>query len=87
MGHDSTQGGAIGDWYDAPQLDEVFMEQAERLPRGPLGLLEPPEVTLVGGIPPAAIALLKEYLAGACGTMDLVNRLEALRLETIAKPI
>src|SRR6266571_5938875 len=86
MGHDPTQRGAMRDWYDAPQRDDVFMEQAERLPRGPLGLLEPPEVKLVGGIPPAAVALLKEYLAGACGTMEFASRLESLRLETIARP-
>lgn len=86
MGHDPTQGGAMRDWYDAPQLADVLAEQAERVPRGPLGLLEPPEVKLVEGFPPEAIGLLSDYLAGRCGTMEFASRMETLRLRVPVGP-
>ncbi len=79
MGHDPAQGGAMRDWYDRPGLEDVFTEQGEQLPRGPLGLLEPPEIKLVEGLPPVAVELLRAYLAGEVGTMEMASRLEALR--------
>jgi hypothetical protein len=81
MGHDSAQGGAMRDWYDAPTVDDALAEQADRLPRGPLGLLEP-QVRLTEGLPKDAIALVKEYLAGTCGTMEFASRMEAIRLRS-----
>ena len=81
MGHDPTQGGSMRDWYDSPQLAEIFDEQAQCLPKGPLGLLEPPEVRVVEGLPPEAIGLLRAYLDGQCGTMDFASRMESIRLK------
>ena len=82
MGHDPTAGGAMRDWYDAPPLEDVFAEQAERLPHGPLGLLEPAAALLADGLPKEAVKVLQAYLAGELGTMELATRLEAVRLKT-----
>jgi integrase len=79
MGHDPAQGGAMRDWYDNPQLSDIFVEQAERLPYGPLGCLNPPKVEIIEGLPQEAIELLKEYLSGRMPTMEFANRMETLR--------
>jgi len=79
MGHDPAQGGAMRDWYDNPQLPDIFIEQAERLPYGPLGYLNPPKVEIIEGLPHEAIELLKEYLSGRMPTMEFANRIETLR--------
>ncbi|MGD0057659.1 MAG: site-specific integrase [Methanomassiliicoccales archaeon] len=82
MGHDSTAGGAMRDWYDAPSVEAVFEEQADRLPHGPLGLLEPSVELLADGLPKEAIELVQGYFAEEIGTMELATRLEAVRLKT-----
>lgn len=79
MGHDSTQGGAMRDWYDSPQLKDVFDEQADRLPYGPLGLLDPPTVEIEGGLPKDVVSLVSAYLAGQTGTMELATQMERIR--------
>jgi len=79
MGHDPTTGGAMRDWYDNPQLADIFDEQAGCLPKGPLGLLEPPELKIVSGMPPEALGLLRDYLDGRCGTMEFATRMEGIR--------
>jgi len=84
MGHDPTAGGAMRDWYDAPPLEAVFEEeQAERLPHGPLGLLEPSVELLADGLPKEAIELVQGYFAEEIGTMQLATRLETVRLRTL----
>jgi len=81
MGHDATQGGAMRDWYDSPQLQDVFDEQAERLPHGPLGVLDPPTVEIEGGLPKEVVGLVSTYLAGQIGTMESAAQMERLRLQ------
>jgi len=83
MGHDPAAGGAMRDWYDAPPLEAVFEEQAERLPHGPLGLLEPSVELLTDGLPKEAIELVQGYFAEEIGTMELATRLETVRLRTL----
>jgi len=80
MGHDPTQGGAMRDWYDNPQIEDVLAEQAEKMPYGPLGLLGHGPVELIDGIPSDAVSLMLEYLAGQIGTMEFATRVEAIRL-------
>lgn len=87
MGHDATQGGAMRDWYDSPQLQDILDEQAERLPRGPLGMLEPLSVEIEGGLPREVIGLVSTYLAGQMGTMEFANQMERLRLQRSTNPI
>ncbi|MFH1579808.1 MAG: site-specific integrase [Thermoplasmatota archaeon] len=79
MGHDPTQGGAMVDWYDAPQLQDVFDEQAAKLPYGPLGFLEPPTVELEGGLSKEVVSLVSAYLAGQTGTMEFATTMEKVR--------
>jgi len=85
MGHDATQGGAMRDWYDSPQLQDVFDEQAARLPYGPLGLLEPPTVELEGGLSKEVVSLVSAYLAGQTGTMEFASMMEKMRLQRSAR--
>jgi len=81
MGHDATQGGSMRDWYDSPQLQDVFDEQAARLPYGPLGLLEPPTVELEGGLSKEVVSIVSAYLAGQAGTMEFATQMEKVRLQ------
>jgi len=85
MGHDPTQGGSMRDWYDSPQLADIFIEQEDGLPNGPLGLLDPPVVEFDDGLPREAISLLNRYLAGEIGGIDLLGSLERIRLELARK--
>jgi hypothetical protein len=81
MGHNATQGGNMTDWYDSPQLQDVFDEQAARLPYGPLGLLDPPTVELEGGLSKEVVSLVSAYLAGQTGTMEFATSMEKMRLQ------
>ncbi len=83
QGHDATEGGAMRDWYDNPRLEDIFDEQSSKLPNGPLGLLEPPEVKLVDGLSPAAVKLLRMYLGGQLTTMEFASQMEAIRLQEL----
>jgi len=69
------------DWYDSPQLQDVFDEQAARLPYGPLGLLDPPTVEIEGGLLKEVVSLVSAYLAGQLGTMEFATTMEKLRLQ------
>jgi hypothetical protein len=80
MGHDPTQGGNMRDWYDNPQLEDIFAEQLEKLPHGPLGMLGNDSIELMEGIPSDAVSLMQEYLMGQIGTMEFATRAEAIRL-------
>ena len=62
------------DWYDNPRLEDIFDEQATKLPSGPLGLLEPPEVKLVEGFSPKELELIRALKAKKIGTMKFLNR-------------
>ncbi|MCJ7517720.1 MAG: hypothetical protein MUO18_07150 [Methanomassiliicoccales archaeon] len=80
MGHDPTQGGAMRDWYDNPQIEDILAEQAEKLPYGPLGRLGNEVIELIEGLPPDAADLMREYLGGKINTMVFANRVEDIRL-------
>ena len=79
MGHDPTLSGAMRDVYDNPE--DCFAEQSSKLPNGPMALLEPPEVSVSDGLSPEIVAIVREYQAGRIGTIELANRMEALRLK------
>ncbi|MGQ9587764.1 MAG: hypothetical protein ACUVT7_05210 [Thermoplasmata archaeon] len=69
------------DWYDSPQLQDIFDERAAHLPYGPLGLLEPPTVDLEGGLSKDIVSLVSAYLAGQLGTMELATQMGKMRLQ------
>jgi integrase len=79
MGHDATSGGAMRDWYDQPQVDDILAEQAERLPYGPLGILLPPRIELVDK-DTDILVLWTEYMAEKISTIDFANKAEELRM-------
>lgn len=70
------------DWYDNPAVIEALDEQRMRLPEGTLGYLDQ-NLVLVDEVPPSALALVKNYFAKRVGTLELVNRLEEIRLKTV----
>ena len=79
MGHDATAGGAMRDWYDNPPMEDIFAEQAERLPDGPLGTLRPPRIEIVADIPPEVLEVVKDYIDEKIGTMEFASRMEGLK--------
>lgn len=72
------------DVYDNPQ--DTFVEQAEKSPRGPLGLLEPPRVSLTSDLPPEVEDAVRQFVAGDLGAMELALRLEAIRRKSAGLP-
>ncbi len=68
------------DWYDNPRLEDIFDEQALRLPNGPLGLLQPPEVKLVEGFSPKELELIRALKAKKIGTMKFLAQWEELEI-------
>jgi len=80
MGHDPSDGsGSMRDWYDSPPLEDILQEQEEKLPKGPLGLLRPPEVEVAEGLPLEATRLMRDYLSGNIRTLEFANRAENLK--------
>lgn len=71
------------DWYDNPQLTDISEEREARLPYGPLAILDPPEIELVGGLPPEAADLLRSYLGGTVGTLEFATRMEAFKRKPV----
>ncbi len=55
-------------------------EQRLEFPQGALGVLKPPTITVADGLE-AEIGLVREWREGNLGTMDLMARLEALRMK------
>jgi len=72
------------DWYDSPQLEDIFSEQEDRLPNGPLGFLEPPVVEIEGGLPKEIVEMLTRYLNNELSSMELVSQVERIRLDRVA---
>ncbi|MEM4263152.1 MAG: site-specific integrase, partial [Thermoplasmata archaeon] len=85
QGHDATEGGAMRDWYDNPRLEEIFEEQENCLPNGPLGTLLISNVEVMPGIPNEAISLLQRYITGKIGTLDFVSLIEEIRAKCLQR--
>ena len=72
------------DWYDNPQLEDVFAEQEDCLPNGPLGFLEPPTVEIEGGLPKEIVEILTRYLNNELSTYDLGSQIEKIKMVRLA---
>jgi hypothetical protein len=83
MGHDPTQGDSMRDWYDNPQVEDIFAEQEDRLPYGPLGFLDPLTVEIEGGLPKEIIEIVAKYLNNELSTMELGNQMEKVRMDRL----
>ncbi len=86
QGHDAESGASMRDWYDNPQLEEIYQEQMDRFPNGPLGILAPIEVELIADIPPEAVRLMKDFFDGKLGSFALAQSVESLKMKMDAKP-
>jgi len=78
QGHKATEGGMRA-VYDNPSKEALLDEQASTVPRGPLSVLKPPEVKIVNGPETEALALLRAYLDGELGLMDLMSKIEGIK--------
>ncbi len=89
QGRNPPRDGSMKNWYDNPGVEALLDEQSHTIPRGPLGLLTPPEVKLVEGPEREAIEIVADYLSGRIGLMDVLSRLETLKrkhAEPVTKP-
>jgi len=59
--------------------EDTFAEQSARMPRGPVGRVLQPSVTVSDGLPAKVAELVRDDLAGKLGTLDMLSPLEALK--------
>ena len=83
MGHDSTRGGAMRDWYDNPGNTAALQEQIEIIPNGLLSVLDPPKVEYYDDFPSGAVELLTSYFEGSLGTIDFAQQMEKIRVSYV----
>jgi len=67
------------DWGDSPRLEDIFAEQEDRLPNGPLGFLEPSAVEIEGGLPKEIVEILSRYLNNELSTYEMGSQIEKIR--------
>jgi len=72
------------DWYDSPQLEDIFAEQEDRLPNGPLGFLEPSVVEIEGGLPKEIVEILSSYLNNELSTYEMGSQIEKIKMARLA---
>ncbi len=65
--------------YDRPSVEAVLAEQEGRFPHGALGVLRPPMVAVLDL--QREMDLVARWRRGEMGTIDLMQRLEALRVK------
>ncbi len=68
------------DWHDNPRSEDVFDEQAAKLPNGPLGPLERPEAKLVEGFSPKELELIRALKIKKIGAMKFLALWEDLEI-------
>jgi len=81
QGHEADGGSSMRDWYDNVPIEEIFQEQAERFPNGPLATVLPIEVELIPDLPPEAVALLSQLLSREIGPMKFLGLIEEIQLK------
>lgn len=79
QGHDSAAGGQMRDYYDNPELQDIYDEQGAVFPNGPLGTLDPLEIKIIEGIPDDVLDLVRDYMDGKTGTMQFATSMEVAR--------
>jgi len=78
QGHDSA-GDGMRNYYDNPELTDIYDEQGAIFPGGPLATLDPIEVRVIEGLPDDVIDLVRAYMEGRTGTMEFATKMELLR--------
>jgi hypothetical protein len=84
MGHDSSEGGAMRDWYDAPPIEDILAEQMTMMPNGPIGVLCP-AMEVSDSMPKEVADLVSAYMAGKVSTFEFANTMESHRLKQMEK--
>jgi len=63
-------------------MDQLLAEQQEKLPNGVIGVLDAPKITIIDGLPSDAIDIVRAYLDGRIGVMDVITKLDGIRLKS-----
>ncbi len=91
QGHDAkslaTEAGApMRGQYDTPQLEAILDEQRTLATRGPLGLLVLPDIHDEPALPPEAVRIVADLLAGTISDLDAAAALGKLRTKLAKNP-
>ncbi len=84
QGHKATEGGMRA-VYDNPEAEALIAEQSARAPRGPLELIEPPVVRADEALPPEAVRIVSDLLAGKLSDLEAASALGRLRVALAQK--
>jgi len=77
----------MGEAYDNRAVEINLARQADKLPRGPLGIFEKPDLELEASLPTDLVTVLMGYHDGKVGFNEVLNRLEAWRLNANAEVV
>ena len=84
-GHEADAGGMRA-VYDNPDVEDLLDEQAAKAPRGPVELVTVPAVRDDAGLPPAAVQIVADVLAGKLSDLEAAMALGRLRVSLAPKP-
>lgn len=84
QGHDARalarqEGAAMRGQYDNPGMDDVLTEQSQKAPDGPVSFLRASMVHEEPGLPPEAVRIVTDVLAGKMSDLDAALALGRLR--------
>lgn len=74
------------DWYDNVPIEEILQEQTDCFPHGPLAIVLPVNVELVSDLPPEAVSLLSQFMAGTLDTYEFMPLILNLR-KKVDRPV
>jgi len=80
QGHEQPIGN-MGEAYDNRGIEINLARQAEKLPHGPVGIFEKPDLEIVATLPGDLVATLIGYHDGKVGFTEVLSRLENWRLK------
>lgn len=86
QGHEQPIGN-MGEAYDNRSVEINLARQTERLPRGPLGIFERPDLELVATLPSELVTVLIGYHDGKVTLREVDDRLEVWRVKTNAEVV
>ena len=82
MGHDRKAGGWMSDWYNNPRTEAILEEQSEKLSQGPLGVLDPPKVELLG-VDQEILELWARYMNDDISSREFGDKAEVIKTRRI----
>ena len=74
---------SMGAGYNKPQAEVILELQKNKFPDGPLATLMDMRIIADPGLPPEALALLRDFMTGKIGSFQLMPLLEGIKISTI----